>query len=126
MKLLVTPLLSVSCYLFLVAQKTGRRAPATRKPVATTPQTQPTSAPDVATPATRPRPPLNPIPLVVVNGNTITTAEFETAFREQVESVDYKIAEERQEIFELQINTLLLKAEARKRGITLSDFTRWR
>jgi protein-disulfide isomerase len=118
MKLLVTPFIICLLLSLSVAQKTRRRAPATRRPEATGTQTPPTSTPEAATPATRQRPPLNPIPLVVINGNTITTAEFESAFREQVESVDYKIAEERQEIFELQINTLLLKAEARKRGIT--------
>lgn len=118
MKLFVTPL--VICCILLsvsVAQKTGRRTPVNRRPATSSPPTA-SSNPETATATPRPKPPLNPIPIVVVNGQTITSAEFETALREEIELVDYKIAEQRQEIFDLQINTHLLKAEARKRGIT--------
>jgi protein-disulfide isomerase len=118
MKLLVTPFIVCLLLSVSVAQKTRRPAPATRRPEATSQQTQPNSNPEAALPATKPRPPLNPIPIVVVNGQTITTSEFEAALKEQIESVEYRISEEREDTFELQINTLLLKAEARKRGIT--------
>jgi protein-disulfide isomerase len=54
----------------------------------------------------------------VINGRTITSAEFEPAVREKVEGVDREIAENKEELLDLQINTLLLQAEARRLGIT--------
>lgn len=118
MKLLVTPLLICLLLSLAVAQKPRRSTNTGRRPTVTTPQTSPSSSPQPALPAKRSRPPLNPIAVVVVNGNTITTAQFEPELRQKIEAVEYEIADQRQEIFELQINTLLLKAEANKRRIS--------
>ena len=122
MRLLSAPL--AICLLFSVAwaQRTRQKSPAKRTqstaqptptPAAQTPPTQ-TPAPSVA----KPQAPLTPVSIAVVNGHTITTAEFEPATREQVESVKNEIAESKQNLLDLQINTLLLQAEARRRGIT--------
>lgn len=56
--------------------------------------------------------------LAVVNGQNITTADLEPGVREEIELLDSKIADARNQILEVEINTLLLAAEARKRRIT--------
>jgi protein-disulfide isomerase/CRISPR/Cas system endoribonuclease Cas6 (RAMP superfamily) len=56
--------------------------------------------------------------LAVVNGQTLTTAEFDSTLREQLDSLEDKIVEARKKVLELQINTALLEAEAKKRHIT--------
>lgn len=53
-----------------------------------------------------------------MNGQTISTADFEPALREQIEGVDDRIRQARRNVLELHINTLLLEAEAKKRGTT--------
>jgi len=97
------------------AQTTKRRG-AVRKPTVTTPTTpQPVAQP---TPASKPaRPPAAPAPLVSVNGQTFTTADLEPALRQELESVDDKIADARRSLLDLQINTTLLQVEAKKRRI---------
>ncbi len=96
------------------AQTTKRRG-AVRKPTVTTPPVQPVPQP---TPAAKPvRPPAAPAPLVSVNGQTLTTADLEPALRQQLETLDDKIADARRNELELQINTILLQVEAKKRRI---------
>jgi protein-disulfide isomerase len=96
------------------AQTTKQRG-AIRKPTVTTPETQPVAQP---TPAAKPaRPPAAPVSLVVVNGQTFTTAELEPALRQELESLDDKIADARRSVLDLQINTTLLQVEAKKRRI---------
>ena len=56
--------------------------------------------------------------LAVVNGQNVTTAEIDPRIREEVESLNDKIAEARRQILELQVNTLLLEAEAARRKMT--------
>jgi protein-disulfide isomerase len=86
-----------------------------RKPTVTTPQPQPVAQP---TPNAQPsRPPAVPASLVTVNGQTFTTADLDPAVRQELDRVDDKIAEARRNVLELQINTALLEAEARKRRI---------
>jgi protein-disulfide isomerase len=111
-----------SCFLLLlslsivVGQTTKRKPSGNRKPVVTTPQPQPVAP----TPATTPQPtrkPAAPVPLVTVNGQTFTTADLPPELRGEVDRVDDKIAEARARIFELQLNTMLLQLEAKKRGI---------
>ncbi len=63
------------------------------------------------------RPPAGPISLVVVNGQTFTSADLEPTLREELERLDDKIAEARTNVLDLQINTMLLEAEAKRRGI---------
>jgi len=109
-------LLIVSLWLTVPAQTT-KRSGATRKPAVNTPQPQPAAQPQPA-PSTQPaRPPAAPVPLVVVNGQTFTTADLEPAVRQEVESLDDKIAAARSSVLDVQINTLLLDVEAKKRHI---------
>src|SRR5215217_3312168 len=92
-----------------------KRRGAVRKPIVTTPQAQPVAQP---TPATKPaRPPATPASLVIVNGQTLTTADLEPALRQELETLDDKIADARRSVLDLQINTMLLQVEAKKRRI---------
>jgi len=109
-------LLIVSLWLTAPAQ-TAKRRGVTRKPAVTAPETQQQPQPQT-TPAAQPvRPPAAPAALVVVNGQTFTTADLEPAIRQEVESLDDKIAQARKSVLDVQINTLLLDIEAKKRHI---------
>src|SRR4029079_13314170 len=63
------------------------------------------------------RPPAAKVDLVVVNGQTVTTAELEPNLGQELEHLDDKIAEARRSVLDLQINTTLLDVEAKKRRI---------
>ena len=120
MRILITPLAICLLASATLAQRTRQRPP-TKRPAGTQSSTPaaPTAGVSAAKkPPTQFLPPLTPVSIVVINGRTITSAEFEPAVREAVESVDREIAKTKQELLDLQINTLLLQAEARKRGIT--------
>ena len=109
-------LLIISLWFVAPAQTTKRRGP-TRKPTVTAPQPQPAAQPQ-PTPTTQPaRPPAAPVGLVVVNGQTFTTADLDPAVRQEVERLDDKLAEARKNVLDVQINTLLLDIEAKKRHI---------
>lgn len=112
----IAPLLLIVSLWSAVPGQTAKRRGAVRKPtVTTTPQPQPVAQP---TPNTQPpRPPAAPASLVVVNGQTFTTADLDPAVRQELDSLDDKIAEARRNVFELQINTMLLEVEAKKRRI---------
>lgn len=101
-----------------LAQKPRRGTVSRKPPTAVTPQPTPTPAQPVATPTPAPRPPSAPIPLVTVNGQTISTSDLDPAIRQQVEIVDARIADARRGILDLQINTTLLELEAKRRRIT--------
>jgi protein-disulfide isomerase len=95
--------------------QTSKRRGAVRTPPMPAPQAQPVAQP---TPATQPaRPPAAPVSLVVVNGQTFTSSDLEPAVRQEVERLDDKIAEARRSVLDLQINTMLLDVEAKKRRI---------
>ncbi len=113
---IVPLLLIVSVWLTVPAQTTKRRG-ATRKPAVTTPQPQPVAQPQPTASRQPARPPAAPVPLVVVNGQTFTTADLDPAVRQEVESLNDKIAEARKNVLDVQINTLLLDVEAKKRRI---------
>src|ERR1041384_5854513 len=112
-----------------IAQTRRRNAP-TRKPSSTSqsavqpastntsvePST-PARTSAATTPPPNPTPPSTPIQVVVVNGQTISTSDFDPAVRQQLETVENKIADARGAVLDLQINTLLLQIEAKKRGI---------
>lgn len=53
----------------------------------------------------------------MLNGQTFTSAELDPAVRKEVEGLDEQIAEARRSVLDLEINTALLKAEAKKRRI---------
>jgi len=95
--------------------QTTKRGGAVRKPTVTTPQAQPVAQP---TPAPGPpRPPAAPVSLAVINGQTLSTADLEPALRQELESLEDKIADARRSVLDLQINTTLLQVEAKKRHI---------
>lgn len=100
------------------AAQTRRRGTTPRKPPAAT---QPSTATTQPTP-TQPSPaaqrkPAGPVNVVVLNGQTLSTADFEPNVREQLDQVEEKIATARKEILDLQINTILLQVEANRRRI---------
>ncbi len=115
MKSKVGPLILILTLCCAAPAQTAKRRGAVRKPTVTTPQTQPVAGP---TPAPRPaRPPAAPVSLAIVNGQTLTTADLEPALRQEFETLDDKIADARRSALDVQINTTLLKVEAKKRRI---------
>jgi len=105
-----------------LAQTTKRRGTTTRsKPAAVKPQpesvAQPTAQPTTPAQPTPARPTSGPINVVVLNGQTLSTTDFEPNVRQALDQVEAKIAEARNEILDLQINTILLQVEANKRRI---------
>jgi protein-disulfide isomerase len=108
-------LLIASLSLPVLAQTAKRKGAVNRKPTVATPQPSPIAQPPAPT-----RPVQKPVAatsLVVVNGRTLTTADLQPALRQEVERLDEKIAEARTNVLDLQINTMLLQAEAKKRRI---------
>jgi protein-disulfide isomerase len=124
MKILITPLAICLLLSVAVAQRARQKRPV-KRPTATEATAAPASTnqapPAATTTPAKSLPPVAPVSIVVLNGRTITSAEFEPALRQDIESVDREIAEKKRELLDLQINTLLLQAEARKRGITTSQ-----
>jgi len=89
-----------------VARPTPQKAPVTQP----TPNATPTPLPSTT--------PQAPVPLVIVNGQTVTTADIDPSARAAAESVSENIQEARNRVLTLQINTILLAVEAGKRGTT--------
>ena len=117
MKPTIAPLLLVVCLSSTAAPQTTKRRGAVRKPAVTAPQPQPVVQPQPTPTSQPPRPSAAPVPLVVVNGQTFTTADLDPAVRQEVESLNDKIAEARKSVLDVQINTLLLDVEAKRRHI---------
>ena len=115
MKSIITPLLITLLWSPVMAQTAKRKAPVNRKPTATSPQLQQAAQPPATTQTARR--PTAPASLVIVNGQTFTTADLEPALRQELETLEDKIAEARRNVLDVQINTLLLQAESKKRGI---------
>jgi predicted DsbA family dithiol-disulfide isomerase len=98
-----------------VAAQTSRRRTGSRA-VAPKAAAPPQATPEpVAPPVSDPKP---PTALAIVNGQTITSADIDPKAAEEAEALDERIAEARRQVVELQINTVLLDVEARKRKIT--------
>jgi protein-disulfide isomerase len=98
----------------VVGQAPRRRTTARPAPKAVTPQ-------PIPEPVNRPLPPREPrapIQLAIVNGQTLTTADIDPRVREEVESLEERIADTRRRVLELQISTELLEIEAKKRKMT--------
>lgn len=99
-------------------RRDGRRAaaPATSpaRPVVN-PNATPVAAP--ASP-TVPLRPAAPLALAIVNGQTLTTADLDPRIRQEIDSLDEKIAQARRDMLDVTINTILLELEARKRKLT--------
>jgi protein-disulfide isomerase len=99
----------------VLGQTTRRRTtprPAPAKSVTPQPIPEPLNHP------IPPREPKAPTPLAIVNGQTVTTVDIDPKVREEVESLEERIAETRRRVLELQINTELLEIEAKKRKVT--------
>lgn len=58
-----------------------------------------------------------PVNLATVNGHTFTSVDLQPAVRQEIEQLDDKIAQARKSVLDLQINTVLLAVEAKKRRI---------
>lgn len=115
MKSKIGPLILILTLWSAASAQTAKPRGAARKPTVTTPPTQPVSEP---TPAPRPsQPPAAPVSLAIVNGQTLTTADLEPALREEIETLDDKITDARRSALDVQVNTTLLKLEAKRRGI---------
>lgn len=99
-----------------VNAQTARRQRPARRSVAKTEVKIPVAQPSPTVPTVRP--PAAPVLLAVVNGQNVTTAEIDPRAREEAENLNDKIAEARRQILELQVNTLLLDAEAYRRKMT--------
>ena len=118
MKSTICPLILILFLWTAAPSQTTKRRGITRKPTVATTQPQPSQPVAQPTPASQPvKPPAAPVSLVVVNGQTITTAELEPNLRQELERVDDKIAEARRSVLDLQINTTLLDIESQKRHI---------
>jgi protein-disulfide isomerase len=96
-------------------RRRGARRQAAPKSIPSQPATEPAATVEPITP---PPAPLAPVLLAVVNGQNVTTAEIDPKARQDIESLPLKIAEARRQVLELEINTLLLESEARKRRLT--------
>ncbi len=100
-------------------------APAARPRPTPTPQTPATQtpAPVASVPAPTPNPcgcEDKPLPevLAVVNGIRITRQDISPQARQRIEQLQQEVTEARKRELNLQINSLLLEAEAKKRGIS--------
>src|ERR1043166_3565435 len=108
----------------------------TRRPGSRTPNTKPAATPSpVATPQPPPAPSINPASptIAIVNGVTISAADIEDDVREAVMRDpdqylrDYyldpakAIREARHRAVEARLNSMLIEAEAKKRGKTSSE-----
>ncbi len=117
MKSTISPLLLILLLWSVAPSQTKRRGPA-RKPNTAT--TQPQASQPVAQPTPAPQPmraPGAPVSLVVVNGQTVTTAQLEPNLRQELDQLEDKLADARRGVLALQINTTLLELEAKKRRI---------
>jgi protein-disulfide isomerase len=85
------------------------------------PAAKPLTAVPTPTPAPTPTTPTAPTtfgPLAIVNGQTITTADLDQAVAEEMGNLGNKIRQARLQILDLQINTVLLDLESRKRKLS--------
>ncbi len=108
--------------LFIVGTECAAQSPRRRgarrltevKPAASQPASQPQPAPTPIASAA----PIAPIPLAILNGQNITTADIDPKVRPEVEALDERIAVARGQVLEIQVNTVLLETEAAKRRIS--------
>ena len=121
MKKIIGPLVIIPLVVLTVSagQKTRRGTVRQKPPTSAAPQPTPATQSQPAAVSPRATPvPSGPIPLVTVNGQTLSTADFDPALRGQLEGLEAKIGEAKKQVLDLQINTILLETEARRRGIT--------
>jgi len=93
-------------------RRAAKRAASPKPAVA---QPTPQAAPSPVLP---PREHFTPTALAQVNGQTITTADIDSQAAQEFETLEERIAEAQREALELQINSLLFDAEARRRRLS--------
>ena len=107
----------------VIAQSPGKRRTARQQPTAKAAvsqpaaETQPQPTPTVTTPAA-PADSTIPSALAILNGQTITVSDLDPAVTKEVAKLGEKVADARRQILDLQINTVLLDVEAKKRKLT--------
>lgn len=107
----------------VVAQSPRKRRPTTAQPPAKSAVPKPVAQPapqPTATVTPRPAPADSTIPsaLAILNGQTITVSDLDPTVAAEVAKLGERIAQARGEILDLQINTVLLETEAKKRRQT--------
>jgi protein-disulfide isomerase len=107
----------------VIAQAPRKRRPTPAQPAAKSVVPQPGAEPapqPTATVTPRPVPADSTIPsaLAILNGQTITVSDLDPAVADEVAKLGERVAQARSEILEVQINTLLLEIEAKKRKQT--------
>ena len=100
-----------------------RPAPVTSKPVVTPagPAARSTPAPTPLATPSAPAVANSTGALAIVNGQTITAADLDPTVAQEVRKLGGTIVQARREVLELQINTILLDAEAKKRKLTTAQ-----
>ncbi len=103
------------------AQTPGRRGAGRPRPrPAVTQPATPTPPPAATpTPVAAPKP---PVLLAIVNGQNLTTADIDPRARQLADTLDARIADTRNQILEMEINTLLLATEANRRRLSPQQF----
>jgi len=111
---MTTIVLFLASVLFFGGQaprRSAKKAATPRPPISqSTPQSTP--SPESLVQASE------PVQLAQVDGQTITTADIDPEVARQFATLNKQIADAQRQILEVQINTLLLDAEARKRRIS--------
>ena len=122
MKFVTPPIAVLLLLLFSVAlsAQTTRKRPGPQpapppKAIPSQPPAAPSPAPEVITATREPK---GPVPVVTVNGKTITTADINPSVRTDFDALDEKILAARKQVVDLQINTIVLDLEAKKRRVT--------
>jgi protein-disulfide isomerase len=113
---LAPALVAATFCLFIVSELVAQspRRPAARRPAA-----QPVAPTPTSTPVPAPAPTADlTTPLANVNGQAITVADLDQSTIQQLAQLDQQLAEARQKIVEMQVNTVLLDTEARRRRLT--------
>ncbi len=96
------------------AQRSRRGVRQPSKPPPTPNQTTILESPPIPT---RPTAPVLPVLLAVVNGQEITTASLEPNVRQEIESLPVRISEAKRAVLQMEINTVLLDSEAKRRRL---------
>jgi protein-disulfide isomerase len=114
-------MLVVASFCLMVADSLAAQTPGRR--VGGQTATKPATPVATPTPAATPAPPARtnsgtPASLAIINGQTITVADLDPAVRQEVEGLNDQIVQARRQVLDLQINTVLLDMEAKKRRVT--------
>lgn len=118
---LLTGSLLLASTISAIAQTPRRRSPARRQPAAAK-----KVVPEVAA-DTEPAPVLStivpadstiPSSLAILNGQTITVSDLNPAVSQEIAQLGARVGQVRSQTLEVQINTVLLEIEAKKRGLT--------